>query len=52
VSNPLVNFLSPYNLACGLLGEALVFLWLLVMGVNVSGVGGESKPLGQPSVAA
>ena len=34
VSNPLVNFLSPYNLACGLLGEASVFLWLLVMGVN------------------
>jgi hypothetical protein len=36
VSNPLVNFLSPYNLACGLLGEASVFMWLLVMGVNTS----------------
>jgi hypothetical protein len=35
VSNPLVHFLSPYNLACGLLGEASVFLWFLVMGVNV-----------------
>jgi hypothetical protein len=35
VSPPLANYLSPYNLACGLLGEALVFLWLLVMGVNV-----------------
>ena len=35
VSPPLVNYLSPYNLACGLLGEALVFLWLLVAGVNV-----------------
>jgi hypothetical protein len=31
----LANHLSPYNLACGLIGEASVFLWLLVMGVNV-----------------
>src|SRR5277367_251202 len=31
----LANHLSPYNLACGLIGEAPVFLWLLVMGVNV-----------------
>ena len=37
VSPPLrsQNILSPYNLACGLIGEASVFLWLLVMGVNV-----------------
>jgi len=35
LSPPLANDLSPYNLACGLLGEASVFLWLLVMGVNV-----------------
>jgi hypothetical protein len=34
-SNPLANYLSPYNLACGVLGQALVMLWLLVMGVNV-----------------
>lgn len=34
LSNPLVNHLSPYNLAFGLLGDASVFLWLLVMGVN------------------
>jgi hypothetical protein len=27
--------LSPYNLAASLLGEVSVFLWLLVMGVNV-----------------
>jgi hypothetical protein len=32
---PLAKYLSPYNLACGLLGEAAVMLWLLVMGVNV-----------------
>src|SRR5580704_2669392 len=35
LSPPLVNYLSPYNLAAGLLGEVSVFLWLLVMGVNV-----------------
>jgi hypothetical protein len=35
LSNPLVNYLSPYNLASGLLGDVSVFLWFLVMGVNV-----------------
>ena len=35
LSNPLVNYLSPYNLASGLLGDVSVFLRLLVMGVNV-----------------
>jgi hypothetical protein len=35
LSKPLVNYLSPYNLACGLLGQGSVMLWLLVMGVNV-----------------
>jgi hypothetical protein len=35
LSPPLANDLSPYNLACGLLGEASVFLWLLVAGVKV-----------------
>jgi len=34
LSNPLVSYLSPYNLACALLAEASVFLWLVVMGVN------------------
>ena len=34
LSNSLVSYLSPYNLACALLAEASVFLWLLVMGVN------------------
>jgi hypothetical protein len=34
LSNPLVNYLSPYNLVSGLLGDVSVFLWLLVMGVN------------------
>jgi hypothetical protein len=36
LSNRLVNYLSPYNLACALLAEASVFLWLLVMGVNTA----------------
>jgi Domain of unknown function (DUF4386) len=35
LSNPLVNYLSSYNLASGLLGEGSVMLWLLLMGVNV-----------------
>jgi hypothetical protein len=35
LSNPLVNYLSPYNLAFAFLAEASVFLWLLVMSVNV-----------------
>jgi hypothetical protein len=30
----LASYLSPYNLASGLVGEASMFLWLLVMGVN------------------
>jgi hypothetical protein len=35
LSPALANYLSPCNLAAGLLGEVSVFLWLLVMGVNV-----------------
>src|ERR1700683_2496510 len=35
LSPSLVNYLSPYNLACDLLAEGLVMLWLLVVGVNV-----------------
>jgi Domain of unknown function (DUF4386) len=31
----LTNYLTPYNLASGLIVEGLVMLWLLVMGVNV-----------------
>ena len=34
LSPALANYLSPYNTACGLLGEALPMLWLLVRGVN------------------
>lgn len=35
LSPPLANFLFPYNLAPGLIGEGALTLWLLVMGVNV-----------------
>jgi Domain of unknown function (DUF4386) len=35
LSPTLTHFLSPYNLALGLLGEGSVSLWLLVMGVSV-----------------
>jgi hypothetical protein len=34
LSNPLVEHLSPYNLAVGALAEVSVFLWLLVMGLR------------------
>ena len=34
LSSPLVNHLSPYNLACAILAELSLMLWLLVMGVN------------------
>jgi Domain of unknown function (DUF4386) len=34
MSTLIANNLSPYNLAAGLLGEGLVMLWFLVMGVN------------------
>src|SRR5271166_6341106 len=35
LSPPFANYLSPYNLAPGILGEGVLTLWLLVMGVNV-----------------
>jgi hypothetical protein len=34
LSPPLADYLSPYNLALGILGQESVMLWLLVMGVN------------------
>jgi hypothetical protein len=35
LSPPLANYLSPYNLAAGILGQESVMLWLLAMGVNL-----------------
>ena len=35
LSPVLASYLSPYNLAVGILGEGSVCLWILVMDVNV-----------------
>jgi hypothetical protein len=35
LSSSLTNYLSPYNVAFGLLGEGLACLWFLLTGVNV-----------------
>jgi hypothetical protein len=55
---PLANYLSPYNLASALLVEALVMLWLLVMGVNVQrwkdraiAVGASRLPVTRPATS-
>jgi Domain of unknown function (DUF4386) len=34
LSTPLTNHLSPYNVVCGFVGEGLLMLWLLVIGLN------------------
>jgi len=34
LSSSLAGYLSPYNIAAGLFGEASLMLWLIVMGVN------------------
>jgi hypothetical protein len=34
LSPPFAHYLSPYNLALGILGQESLMLWLLVMGVN------------------
>jgi hypothetical protein len=48
LSSPLANYLSPYNLALGLLGEGSVCLWLLVAGVNAQRCKGQAKPAEAP----
>jgi len=35
LSPPLANYLSPYNMVPGILGEGSLTLWLLVIGANV-----------------
>jgi hypothetical protein len=35
LSPPFANYLAPYNMASGILGEGSLTLWLMVMGVNV-----------------
>ncbi len=34
LSSPLANYLSPWNMVPGMIGEGLLTLWLLVFGVN------------------
>jgi hypothetical protein len=36
LSEPLANYLSPYNLAGGILGQLALILWLLLMGVDAA----------------
>jgi hypothetical protein len=43
---PLANYLSPYNLAFGLLGGEAVCLWVLSAGVNVQGWNGQDRTAG------
>jgi Domain of unknown function (DUF4386) len=47
LSTPLADHLSPYNLAAGILGEGLVMLWLLVMGVNAQRWQEQASAAGQ-----
>jgi hypothetical protein len=49
LSPPLANYLSPYNLASALLVEGSVFLWFLVMGLNVPKWGEKTSRLAKPA---
>jgi Domain of unknown function (DUF4386) len=44
LSPPLARYLSPYNLALGILGQGSVMLWLLMMGVNEQRWKGQASP--------
>jgi hypothetical protein len=46
---PLANYLSPYNLASALLVEGSVFLWFLVMGLNVPKWEEKTSRFGKPA---
>lgn len=46
---PLESCLSPYNLACGLVGEASVFMWLLVLALNAQRWNEQSTGRVRPS---
>ncbi len=49
LSPPLANYLYPYILASGLLGEGSLMLWLLVIGVNVQRWKEQASAAGGPS---
>lgn len=40
----LANYLSPYNLAPAALGKTSLWLWLLILGMNVRIEGGSQRP--------
>jgi hypothetical protein len=46
---PLANYLSPYNLASALLVEGSVFLWFLVMGLNIPKWEEKTSRLAKPA---
>jgi hypothetical protein len=53
LSLPVANYLSPYNLAFGLLGEGAVGLWILLMEVNAGRRIEQFSSAGRaPSIAA
>jgi hypothetical protein len=47
LSTSLADHLSPYNMASAFVGEGLVMLWLLVMGVNVHRWKEQANAVGQ-----
>ena len=49
LSPPLANYLSPYNLASALLVEGSVFMWFLVMGLNVPKWEEKTSRLAKPA---
>jgi hypothetical protein len=49
LSTPLANYLSPYNLAFGLLGDVSVMLWLLLKGVDAQRWKEQASATGLPS---
>ena len=52
LSSPLANYLSPYNLAPGILGEGALTLWLLVVGVNVQRWKEQASAAGESETTA
>lgn len=51
LSSPLATYLSPYNLAPGMIGEGLLTLWLLLFGVNVQRWMEQASHSHLPSIA-
>jgi hypothetical protein len=49
LSPPLANYLSPYSLASALLVEGSVFMWFLVMGLNVPKWEEKTSRLAKPA---